>query len=304
MKKIVFMGTPSYATNILKALIVDDAFKIELLVTKVDKPSGRGQKISFPHIKEYVLECGVDINIFQPKTLKDKDAIEKIKGIKPDFIVVAAYGEILPKEVLEIAPCINLHASLLPKYRGASPIQSAILHGERYSGVTAMLMSEGLDEGDILSYSVLEIEGMNSTLLFEKLSFMAADLIVKTLKSFDKISPIKQLDALSCYAHKIKKSDGLIDFEKAKEIDAKFRAFIFWPGIYLKSGLKLKEIELYSEEGSYNRGEILEIGDDFIVVGCSEGEIKIKRVQAPSKKEIDILSYVRGKRLGLGDTLL
>ena len=304
MKKIIFMGTPSYATNILKALVEDKSFDISMVVTKVDKPSGRGQKISYPHIKEYILENNLDIELYQVKSLKDESVVKKLSDLKPDFIVVAAYGQILPKDILDIAPCINLHASLLPKYRGASPIQSAILNGDSYSGVTAMLMSEGLDEGDILSYSVLNIEGMNSIELFDKLSFMAGDLIVKCLKEFDNIEPIKQLDALSSYAKKIQKSDGLVEFNSAKEIDAKYRAFIFWPGVYLSSGLKLKDLSLDSTKGSYKAGEIIKIESDFIVVGCKEGRLLIRKVQAPSKKEVDAVSYLKGKRLYIGDTLL
>jgi methionyl-tRNA formyltransferase len=297
------MGTPDYATTILKALIEDEDIEVISLITQMDKPVGRKQVLTPPHTKAYILESEIDLDIYQPKTLKDEEAFRYISDLKPDFIVVAAYGQILPKEILDIAVCINLHASILPEYRGASPIQSALLDLKSYSGVTAMKMDVGLDTGDILATSYLKIDGLNAIELFEKLSQMAANLTIKTLKNYDDINPIKQIDALSTHSKKIKKSDGEVRFLDAKTLEAKYRAFIFWPGIFLESGLKLKEIFLESVEGSYKEGEILEIGDDFALIGCIEGSLKITKVQAPSKKEVDILSYLRGKRLEVGDTL-
>ena len=297
------MGTPDYATTILKALIEDRDIEVISLITQMDKPVGRKQVLTPPHTKAYILESEIALDIYQPKTLKDEEAFRYISDLKPDFIVVAAYGQILPKEILDIAVCINLHASILPEYRGASPIQSALLDLKSYSGVTAMKMDVGLDTGDILATSYLNIEGLNAIELFEKLSQIAANLTIKTLKNYDDINPIKQIDALSTHSKKIKKSDGEVSFTDAKTLEAKYRAFIFWPGIFLESELKLKEIFLESVEGSYKEGEILEIGDDFALIGCIEGSLKITKVQAPSKKEVDILSYLRGKRLEVGDTL-
>jgi methionyl-tRNA formyltransferase len=297
------MGTPDYATTILKALIEDRDIEVISLITQMDKPVGRKQVLTPPHTKAYILESEIALDIYQPKTLKDEEAFRYISDLKPDFIVVAAYGQILPKEILDIAVCINLHASILPEYRGASPIQSALLDLKSYSGVTAMKMDVGLDTGDILATSYLKIDGLNAIELFEKLSQIAANLTIKTLKNYDNINPIKQIDALSTHSKKIKKSDGEVSFTDAKTLEAKYRAFIFWPGIFLESGLKLKEIFLESVEGSYKEGEILEIGDDFALIGCIEGSLKITKVQAPSKKEVDILSYLRGKRLEVGDTL-
>ena len=298
------MGTPDYATEILKTLLNDSDIEVVSLITQEDKPVGRKQIITPPHIKNYCLEQKIEIPIYQPKSLKSDEAYSYISDLAPDFIVVAAYGQILPKNILEIAPCINLHASLLPKYRGASPIQTAILNMDRISGVTAMKMDEGLDTGDILAYSALNIEGMNSIELFDKLSLLASKLTPKVLKEYKRICSIPQVDAIASKTKKIKKEDGLVDFESAKKLDAKYRAFIAWPGVFLKSGLKLKELKLHSEEGVYNPGEILQMGEDFALIGCSEGVVKIFRVQAPSKKEVDIISYLRGKRLSLGDTLI
>jgi methionyl-tRNA formyltransferase len=301
--KIVFMGTPSYATTILKKLLHEEGMEVVSLITQPDKPVGRKQMLTPPDTKKYCLEHEVKIDIFQPKTLRDIESISYIKSFSPDFIVVAAFGQILPKEVLEIAPCINLHASLLPKYRGASPIQAAILDRQRYSGVTSMMMEEGLDTGDMLGFSVTEIVGMNAIELFEKLSHMAADLCVETLKKFDDIVPLKQMGCDSSYAKKITKSDGLVDFSDAEMLYAKYLAFIFWPGVYLESGLKLKEIAIHEENGSFEAGKILEIAEKGIVVGCKKGALKVFKVQPVSKKEMSVIDYIRGKRLGVGDLL-
>ncbi len=302
-KRVLFMGTPSYATTILKALIERDDFDLVALITQPDKPVGRKQILTPPDTKAYLLEKASTIPIYQPTTLKSDEAFRTIEGFKPDFIVVAAYGMILPKEILNIAPCINLHASLLPKYRGASPIQEAILNGDRYSGVTAMLMEEGLDSGDILAFSVVDIGGMDAPTLFDELSILAANLTIKVLRNFDKIEPLKQRGEIS-YCKKIKKSDALVDLSDAVRLYRRYLAFKFWPGVQLESGLKLKEIELIDDKDKQIAGKVLKIDDEGVVVGCQRGAIKLKRVQAPSKKEIDARSYIRGKRLELGDTLI
>jgi methionyl-tRNA formyltransferase len=274
------------------------------LFTQPDKPVGRKGVLTPPDIKKFVLEENLSIPIFQPQSLRDKEVIEEIKSLKPDFIVVAAYGKLLPKEILDIAPCINLHASLLPKYRGASPIQQALLNGDKITGVTAMLMEEGLDRGDMLLFSVTDIKDSdNAITLFEKLSDMAANLSKNVLENFDEIEPIEQFDVDASYCKKIKKEDGLVDFEDANDIYNRYRAFIVWPGIFLKSQLKLKEIGLIDAKKNYNKGEILEIKKSSIIVGCKKGKLEIFKVQPPSKKVMDAVSYIRGKRLGLGDSL-
>ncbi|SMC09947.1 methionyl-tRNA formyltransferase [Nitratiruptor tergarcus] len=300
--RIVFMGTPDYATKILEGLL--GKFDIVALVTQPDKPVGRKQVLTPPHIKRFVLEQGLDIPILQPPTLKDKKVIEQIASFKPDFIVVAAYGMLLPKEILSIAPSINLHASLLPRYRGASPIQQALLEGDTITGVTAMLMDEGLDTGDILAYDVCEIEENDTAItLFAKLADLAANLTPLVLERFKKIKPLPQLDVDASYCKKIKKSDGEITLDDATTTYNKYRAFIVWPGIFLPNGLKLKKIALFAKEGEHRAGEILAVEKDFIVVGCERGSLKVERVQPPSKKEMDAVAYIRGQRIGIGDTL-
>ena len=207
-KKVLFMGTPSYATEIFKELLNNNNYEVIGIFTQEDKPVGRKQVLTPPHIKQYCLEHNINIPILQPKKLKDNlVAYIYIKELEPDFIVVAAYGQILPKEILNLAPCINLHASILPNYRGASPIQEGILNDDEYLGVTSMLMEVGLDCGDILGYSYLKNEkNMLVSEAFTKLSNLAAKLTITTLDNFDKLKPIKQNDALASFCKKIKKA--------------------------------------------------------------------------------------------------
>ncbi|WP_187647064.1 methionyl-tRNA formyltransferase [Nitrosophilus labii] len=302
--RVIFMGTPDYATAILEGILEDRDIKVVSVFTQPDKPVGRKQILTPPDVKRFLLDGGYDIPIYQPQTLKDNEVVEKIKDLNPDFIVVAAYGQILPRNILEISPCINLHASLLPKYRGASPIQQALLNGDKITGVTAMLMDEGLDTGDILGYSVIEIQKDDvAPILFEKLSILAKELTPYILKNFRKIEPLKQNDIDASYCKKIKKMDGEVDFSDAKNIFNKYRAFFFWPGIYLKSGLKLKEINLVDSDSINEDGKILEFTDKGAIVGCKRGKVEIAKVQPPSKKVMDIFSYLRGRRLGIGDNI-
>ncbi|MCT7494245.1 methionyl-tRNA formyltransferase [Aliarcobacter cryaerophilus] len=299
------MGTPSYATEILKELLNNKNYEVIGIFTQEDKPVGRKQVLTPPHIKQYCLENNINIPILQPKKLKDNlVAYISIKELEPDFIVVAAYGQILPKEILNLAPCINLHASILPNYRGASPIQEGILNDDEYLGVTSMLMEEGLDCGDILGYSYLKNEkNMLVSEAFTKLSNLAAKLTIITLDNYDKLKPIKQNDSSASFCKKIKKEDGEVDFNCAKKLFSKYKAYSFWPGIFLKSELKLKDIEFVENSSQNIAGEILEIAKDYIVVGCNQGRLKIRTLQAPSKNSINSVEYIKGKRLTIGDIL-
>ncbi len=299
------MGTPSYATEILKELLNNKNYEVIGIFTQGDKPVGRKQLLTPPHIKQYCLENNINIPILQPKKLKDNlVAYISIKELEPDFIVVAAYGQILPKEILNLAPCINLHASILPNYRGASPIQEGILNDDEYLGVTSMLMEEGLDCGDILGYSYLKNEkNMLVSEAFTKLSNLAAKLTITTLDNYDKLKPIKQNDSSASFCKKIKKEDGEVDFNCAKKLFSKYKAYSFWPGIFLKSELKLKDIEFVENSSQNIAGEILEIAKDYIVVGCNQGRLKIRTLQAPSKNSINSVEYIKGKRLTIGDIL-
>ncbi|MGM0518658.1 MAG: methionyl-tRNA formyltransferase [Campylobacterota bacterium] len=303
-KKIIFMGTPDYATTIFKTLI-NSSYELVGLFTQPDKKVGRKQILTAPHIKQYCIDNNLSIPIFQPNKLKDnKEVMRDILKLNPDFIVVAAYGQILPKDILDIAPCINLHASLLPKYRGASPIQESILNDDTFTGVTSMLMDVGLDSGDILGYKYLKLKNdMTVVDVFNKLSTIAADLTITTLDKFENIEPKKQIVSDVSYCKKIKKEDGLISLDDAKETFLKYKAYCFWPGIFLESKLKLKDIDLYEISSKNTKGKILEIQKDYIILGCKNGSIKVKIIQAPSKKAISSVDYIRGKRLEVGDIL-
>ena len=303
-KKILFMGTPDYATTIFKELI-NSKYEILGLFTQPDKPVGRKQILTAPHIKQYCIDENINLPIFQPLKLRgNEEATKQITELKPDFIIVAAYGQILPKEILDIAPCINLHASLLPKYRGASPIQESLLNDDIYTGVTSMLMEEGLDCGDILGLQYLRITStMEVSEAFEKLSLIAAKLTITTLDNFENIKPIKQNESQVSFCKKIKKEDGLIDFIDAKKLYLKYKAYSYWPGIFLESELKLKDINLVETDSVNEEGKILEISKDFIVIGCKKGSLKIATLQAPSKKAISSVDYIRGQRLEVGDLL-
>ena len=304
-KRILFMGTPDYATAIFKELI-SKKYEMVGLFTQPDKPVGRKQILTPPHIKQFCLDKNLNIPIFQPLKLRNnQEAKKEIEDLKPDFIIVAAYGQILPKEILDIAPCINLHASLLPKYRGASPIQESLLNDDIYTGVTSMLMEEGLDSGDILGLQYLRITStMEVSEAFEKLSLIAAKLTITTLDNFENIKPIKQNESQVSFCKKIKKEDGLIDFIDAKKLYLKYKAYSYWPGIFLESELKLKDIELNDEKSINNQGQILEINSDFIIVGCEKGSLKIKTLQAPSKKAMNAIDYIRGQRLEINSILI
>ena len=302
-KKIIFMGTPDYATTILKKL-VELKYEVVALFTQEDKKVGRKQILTPPHIKQYVLDENINIPVFQPKTLRESGIKEIIRTLDADLIIVAAYGQILPQDILDIAPCINLHASLLPKYRGASPIQQCLLNNDEYTGITAMNMEAGLDSGDILSLKYLKIEDfMDVEYLFNNLAILAADLTVDVIENYENINPIKQNTSKVSHCGKITKENGKIQLDNASDVISKYKAYRFWPGIYMQSGFKLKEISLNETTSSNKEGEILAINKSNIIVGCQKGSIVITKVQQPSKKEVLAVDSIRGSHLNIGDLI-
>ena len=287
---IVFMGTPDYAVRILRHL-KEAGFNIKAVFTQPDKPVGRKQILTPSEVKIYAQNELGGVPVLTPHTLKDEAVVAKLKAFEPKFIVVAAYGKFCPQSVLDVATCINLHASILPKYRGASPIQSAILAGEKQTGVTAMLMDAGLDTGDMLDFIYTPCESKMSGELFSELGELGGELIVKVLKNFENLKPQKQDDAQATHCKKISKSDGLFSFdEEAGQIYNKFRALTPWPGLYLASGLKILSLELSEKSGK--SGEILSVEKDHIVVACKSGAVKIYELQEPSKKPINAKAYI------------
>jgi len=300
--KIIFMGTPDYAKDILDRLLKTESIDVVAVYTQPDKPVGRKKVMTPPDVKVLAMEN--QLNIYQPNRLRDADVVEELLKIECDFIVVAAYGQILSKDILNHAPCINLHASILPQYRGASPIQQSLLNNDKQTGVTAMLMEEGLDTGDILKILTIDIDKDEMVEnLFDRLTMLASELTVDVLRNFQAFTPRPQDDNISTHCKKIIKKDGLVEFDDAQELYNKYRAFTPWPGVYLASGLKLKKIALQESESQNIAGKILEIDSSSILVGCIKGSIRIFRVQPNSKKEMDIGSYINGKRLSFEDTL-
>lgn len=296
-KRIVFMGTPEYALVILKALVKSE-FEVVGVFTQPDKPTGRKKILTPPVVKMFAMLK--NIPIFQPITLRD-DSVEKdIKSLKPDFLIVAAYGQILPKSILDIAYPINLHASILPKFRGASPIQEAILAGESLSGVTAMKIDVGLDDGNMLGFSFVDIVDKSSDEVFEILGEVGANLTLKILRNFDEVLEIEQFNALSSKCGKIKKSDGLIKFSDNKVYD-KFRAYTPWPGVFLEDGTKI----LKAKKGKIlgNEGEILKVDNDSFTLGFRGESLDIYQIQEAGKKPLKAKEYLNGKRLKLNDRI-
>jgi len=301
--KIVYMGTPHYAREILDTLIEAEDMEVSLVLTQPDRPVGRKKVLTAPPVKELALEHGIEV--LQPERLSDEGIEEAIKAANPDFIVVAAFGQLLPKSILDIAPCINLHASLLPQYRGASPVQQSLLNGDEYTGVTSMLMEEGLDSGPILGYYYFKIPGeMKLQALMTKLGEDACGLTLDTIRNFENLEPQEQTKANATHCKKIKKSDGEVAFTDAGALYNKYRAFEGWPGIFMANGTKLLELTLVEKEVSHNKGEILSFDGDNIIVGCLYGSVKIGSLQPASKKVMSAKAYYVGRGMKIGDTLV
>jgi len=300
--KIVYMGTPHYAKEILNTLIEAEDMEVTLVLTQPDRPVGRKKVLTPPAVK--VLAQDNNIEVLQPNRLTDDGIVDAIKSMNPDYIIVAAFGQILPKSILDIAPCINLHASILPQYRGASPVQQSLLNGDKKSGVTSMLMEEGLDTGDILEILEFTIpEDMRLHALMNQLTDDACRLTLDTIRNFKDIQPKKQNSDEASLCKKIKKSDGEIDFIDASEIYNKYRAFEGWPGIFSKNGTKLDNIVLVEDRDRHNICEILAFEDESVTIGCAKGSLKINILQPASKKPMTAKAYCVGRGLKIGDYL-
>ncbi len=303
MKKIVYMGTPHYAEAILKTLIEAEDMEVSLVLTQPDRPVGRKKVLTPPPVK--VLAQAHNIPVLQPNRLSEEGIAEKIAMEKPDFIVVAAFGQLLPKSVLNIATCINLHASLLPQYRGASPVQQSLLNGDKVTGVTSMLMEEGLDTGPILEKITFEIpEDMRLYVLMTQLTKDACTLTLSTLRNFDTLTPQPQDESKASVCKKIKKSDGEVDFSDAAVVYNKYRAFEGWPGIFAPNGTKFDNVSLIESATEHTPFEILSMEGDDVIVGCARGSLKIGTLQPPSKKAMSAKAYCVGRGLKVGDTIV
>lgn len=306
--KIIFMGTPDYAVKTLEA-VISVGHDVAAVFAQPDKPVGRKHILTAPPVKVCAQEH--NIPVFQPLTLKDGTAEELIKEINPDAIVVVAYGKILPKSILSIAKygCINGHASLLPKYRGSAPIQWSIIRGEKVTGITTMLMDEGIDTGDILEQTKVKI-GAEETAeeLFERLSTVSAELMVSTLEKIEKgeITPIKQDENSATYAPIIKKEMALLEFTKtAEEIHNAVRGFYSWPCAYFfLDGKRIKVISAMVGEGTDKPcGTVIGNGEE-IVIACGGGSsIRLLTIQPEGSKPMTAKQFLCGNKLEIGSLI-
>jgi len=304
--KIVFMGTPKIAQDVLSKMI-DGGYAPGLVVTQPDKEKNRGKKVIPSEVKVLANEKG--ITVLQPEKVRNNEEfINALSEYSPDVCVVIAYGKILPKSILDIPKygCINVHASLLPKHRGASPIQSAILSGDEVTGVTIMQMDEGMDTGDMLLKGEVEIAGMNSEELADRLGELGGELVLEALAKLEsgELTPEKQNNDLATYTGLIKKDDGKIDFEShgATEIERMTRAYYPWPGVNIKYGeewMKLCKVTVTDEESheGYTPGEIIKADNSGIYVATKDGVLRIDELQLPGKNKVLADAFLRGHKL-------
>lgn len=303
--KIVYMGTPEFAIPALIE-IHNQGHEISLVITQKDRPKGRGKKIQYTVVKKKALELGLEV--YQPDNINSEESIEKIKALEPDFIIVAAYGQILSKEILAIPKysCLNIHASLLPSYRGAAPINWAIIKGETETGITIMKMDEGLDSGDMMLSQSIPIEKTDdSESLYEKLANLGGKLIVDVIENYDDFKPVQQNHSLKTYAPMLKKDLGKIDWTKSgKDIANLIRGLKPWPIAYTQyndESLKIHEAS-FIEEKTNNKsfGEIIKVSKEGIYVNVKDGYIIIKELQFPGKKRLAVEQYLAGNSMENG----
>lgn len=306
---IVFMGTPEFAVAALDSLHAH-GHNIQLVITQEDKPRGRGKKIQYTAVKEKALELGLEV--YQPSTINHEDSVKKIKDLNPDFIVVVAYGQILKTEILKIPKynCLNIHASILPKYRGAAPINWAIIDGEKETGITIMDMDEGLDTGDIMLLEKTSIEEEDDfTSVHDELAELGSRLILEAIDDIvqGKVTAREQDESLSNYAPMIFKNTGKIDWNKSKEdIFNLVRGLQPAPAahtIYKDAKVKIHKVQCLDSYEEGKNGEILKASKDGVYVKVNNGSIVIKEWQFPGKKRLSIRDYLAGNKIEEGIVL-
>lgn len=303
--RVVYMGTPFFAVNALKS-IIDDGYNVVGCYTQPDKMQGRSSKLIASPVKECAADHGIPV--FQPEKIRLEENVEELRSLAPDIIIVAAFGQILPLSILEMPKygCINIHASLLPRYRGAAPIEWSVINGEKETGVTTMFMAEGLDTGDIIEEAVTEI-GAKETAeeLRSRLAELGAELILSTMKAVisGDFKRTPQDDSKSNYAVRLSKEMGKADWSlPAVKIERLIRGLRPWPVVY--SSLSGRGLKIYAadvvEDMSGEPGEIIEVGKKNFVVACGEGALRIRMVQPEGKKMMDAASFLNGNKLTVG----
>ena len=309
--KVIFMGTPDFSVGTLEALI-EAGHEVALVVTQPDKPKGRGGKMQYTPVKEVAVAH--NIPVYQPKRIREPECIEELRKYNADIMVVIAFGQILPKEILEMTPygCVNVHASLLPSYRGAAPIQWAVINGEKVSGVTTMQMNEGLDTGDMLLKVEIPLdEKETGGSLHDKLAEAGARLCVETLDALKAgtVTPEKQGDSPTAYAKMLDKHMGKIDWKmSAKDIERLIRGLNPWPSAYTRwnendKGMKIWEAEVAEGQTDKVAGTVVEVAKDGFFVQTGDGLLKITALQIPGKKRMDAAAFLRGYQMETGTVL-
>lgn len=298
---IIFAGTPNFA---LPALVnLHSAHNISLVITQKDRPRGRGKKMQYTPVKEKALDLGLEV--YQPDSINSKDSIDKIRELKPDCIVVIAFGQILKEEVLNLPKygCINIHASLLPKYRGAAPINWAIINGEKETGITIMEMEEGLDTGDILKTKSIPIEELDDSItVHDKLSLLGGKMILETLQELknNTITKTPQDDSLSTYAPILSKDMGKINWNNSsRKILNLIRGLKPWPSAYTfynNQSVKIHEARRIEKFLDGENGLVVKVSEEGIFVNCQDGCIVIEVLQFPGKRKMHVSDYLRGNR--------
>ena len=304
--RVVYMGTPDFAVRPLKK-IYEAGHEIVGVYTQPDAWKGRSKKLLPSDVKKAALELGLDV--YQPEKLRESSVVEELKALNPDIIVVAAYGQILSEDVLNIPKygCINIHASLLPKYRGASPIEASIINGDEKTGITIMYMAKGLDTGDIISQEETEIGLHNAETLTIKLSEIGAELVVKTMADIEAGTSTRtvQNDDESTYCGKLDKAMGELDFKRtAVELERLVRGLYPWPCAYMTldgKTLKIIDSEVTDvKEASVPVGSVCEVTKKYFVIRTAEGGLKIKKLQPEGKKPMDTVAFLNGYKVEIG----
>ena len=298
--RVIFMGTPDFAVGTLEE-IIKAGHEVVLTVTQPDKPKGRGNAVQFTPVKECALAH--DIPVFTPKKIREPENIEYLRKFQPDIIIVAAFGQILSKTILDMPKygCVNVHASLLPKYRGAAPIQWAVINGDEVSGVTIMRMNEGIDTGDMIAKRELRLaEDETGGSLFDKLADLGAKLCVETMEMIEKGTAVytPQNSEAATHTSMIRKEMGDISWNRsAVDIERLIRGLNPWPSAYTHldgKTFKIWKAEIVSEGTEYNPGCIVKVGKNELLVQTGEGILSLQEVQLEGKKRMDIGSFLRG----------
>ncbi len=309
--RIIFMGTPEFAVQVLD-VIIKEGHEVVGVYTQPDKPKGRGKSMQFTPVKEKAVEY--DIPVYQPLKVREPEVVEEMKQLKPDVIVVVAFGQILPETILNLPPlgCINVHASLLPKYRGAAPIQRVIIDGEKESGVTTMYMAKGLDTGDMIEKTVVPIDAKETGGSYhDKLAVAGAELCLSTLKKLEDGTAQRtpQDDSQSCYAHMLNKGMGALDFQKsAVELERLIRGLNPWPSAYTQlqgKTLKVFQADVMDEDVAATAapGTVVAVDKKSFTVQCGTGALKILSLQLEGKKRMETAAFLLGYTITPGMVL-